>query len=90
MAQLNVRIDRELKDSVESIIGGLGLSHSDVVRVLYRQIERHRGLPFALTLDEPSRATQAAMAAFERDLQAGKPAKSYSDSQTLIADMLAD
>ena len=87
MAQLNVRIDETLKRSVEGIIGSLGLSHSDVIRIFYHQIMNHNGIPFALTLHEPTESTKEAMAEFETGN--GLPRK-YTDSKTLMADLLKD
>ena len=53
-ATITVKIDSDLKDSVESILNRLGLNHSSVIQVLYNQIELTNSLPFSLSIpDKP-------------------------------------
>lgn len=50
---ISARIDPELKRHVEDIFGELGLTASQAITLFYKQVELHRGLPFALRLDNP-------------------------------------
>lgn len=43
-------INIELKDSVENILDQLGLTSSDVIRMLYAQIKLHGTIPFDFRL----------------------------------------
>ena len=53
-ATITVKIDSDLKDSVESILNRLGLNHSSVIQVLYNQIELTNSLPFSVSIpDKP-------------------------------------
>lgn len=53
-ATITVKIDSQLKDSVESILNRLGLNHSSVIQVLYNQIELTNSLPFSVSIpDKP-------------------------------------
>ncbi|GHV13722.1 hypothetical protein AGMMS49938_08690 [Fibrobacterales bacterium] len=48
MAQVNFKLDSELKKSVEEIAGNLGLATSDVIRVFLKKFVLTRGFPFAV------------------------------------------
>ncbi len=50
MANLNIRIDADLKQDVDRILGRLGLNASDAVRIFFARIREERGIPFALKL----------------------------------------
>jgi DNA-damage-inducible protein J len=52
MAQISIRIDDTLKAQTENILNELGLSMSTTFTMLAKQIVRHRGLPFPVTLDD--------------------------------------
>lgn len=47
---VNVRVDPELKENVEHILDKLGLSNSEAIRLFYKQILHHKGLPFAVRI----------------------------------------
>jgi len=49
-AFVRARIEPELKQSAEGILGKLGLSPSEAVTLFYRQIVLTRGLPFEVKL----------------------------------------
>lgn len=49
---LHVRIDSKLKQNVSEILESLGLTESDAVKLFYRQVELHGGLPFDIKLPE--------------------------------------
>ena len=49
---LHVRMDSKLKNNVSKILESLGLTESDAVKLFYRQVELHGGLPFDIKLPE--------------------------------------
>jgi DNA-damage-inducible protein J len=59
-AYINVRIDRRLKAQAEKILRSVGISTSDVVTMLLRQVVLTRGVPFDVRL--PNKETQEAIA----------------------------
>ena len=65
-SSINVRIDQQLKINAEEILEQIGLTASDAVRILYKQVCLHHGLPFELKL--PSDETLEAI----RELESGK------------------
>jgi len=65
-SSINVRIDQQLKNNAEEILEQIGLTASDAVRILYKQVCLHHGLPFELKL--PSEETLEAI----QELESGK------------------
>ena len=55
---LHVRMDTKLKNNVSKILESLGLTESDAVKLFYRQVELHGGLPFDIKLPERILAEQ--------------------------------
>jgi DNA-damage-inducible protein J len=51
MAQVNVRIDDDVKEQAERLFGELGMNFSTAVNVFIRQAVRQGGLPFAVTVE---------------------------------------
>lgn len=48
--QIRVRVEPKLKSDAEKILESLGMTPSDAIRMLYKQIVRRKGLPFDLSL----------------------------------------
>lgn len=78
---LNIRTNKALKDSVESILHDLGLTHSTVINLLYRQIFLLKEIPFPIKM--PSKTTQKAI----KELESEKGLKTYSDSAELFEEL---
>jgi|GEM_PF-2292516 len=53
-AAINARIAPELKDDVESILSRLGMTTTQAITMYFEQIKMKRGLPFSVTLIDPS------------------------------------
>ena len=43
---IHTRINADLKAGAENILDSIGLSASEAIRLFYRQIELHHGIPF--------------------------------------------
>mgnify|MGYP006303542371 FL=1 len=57
-ANLNVRLDSELKKEVQRILETLGLSPTEAVRAYFKQIQLRKGLPFEIRIpNETTRQT---------------------------------
>lgn len=77
--KIQARIEPHLKESAESIFRKLGLSSTDAIRLFYKQVELHEGLPFPVTV--PNKKTIAAM----RELQRGKGSR-FKTTKALFDD----
>jgi len=83
-ANLNIRVDKEVKLAAEHIFEALGLNMSTAVNVFLRQTIRENGLPFALTLNVPNEVTAAAIAE-GRAIAHDKSVKGYTNMDELKA-----
>ena len=58
---LNIRIDKAIKDQAEEIFNELGLNMTTAVNMFLRTAIREHGIPFELKLDVPNETTAAAI-----------------------------
>ena len=58
-ATVRARIEPQLKNSVDHILGSLGVSTTDAITMFYKQIELQHGLPFKVEL--PNKETIQAL-----------------------------
>lgn len=56
---LNIRMDKEIKDPAEEIFNELGLNMTTAINVFLRASIRVHGIPFDLKLDVPQETTSA-------------------------------
>ena len=56
---IHARIEPKLKRSTERIFSEIGISTTEAIRLFLKQVELHRGLPFAVNI--PNAETLAAM-----------------------------
>ena len=80
-ATVNVRINQDLKQGAEAVMKRLGINASQVVTLLYRQIELRQGLPFAVEL--PNETTRQAL----QDARDGKNQQRFSTLDALYQDL---
>ena len=80
-ATVRARIEPALKDEVESILSRLGLTASETILLLYRQIRLRRGLPFEVAI--PNKLTAKTL----RTSKAGKNVKRFGTKKELYADL---
>jgi len=78
---LNIRTNKALKDSVENILHDLGLNHSTVINLLYRQIFLLKEIPFPIKM--PNKTTQKAI----KELESKKGLKTYNNSAELFEEL---
>ncbi len=80
-ATVRARIEPGLKTDVEDILSELGLTASETVQLLYRQIKLQRGLPFEVRI--PNALTERTLNASKR----GKNVKRFSIKRDFYADL---
>jgi DNA-damage-inducible protein J len=78
---IRARVDPELKADAEAILETLGVTASDAIRMLYKQIVLRKGLPFELRI--PNATTRRAM----REATQGK-VKTYENFDDFKKSML--
>jgi DNA-damage-inducible protein J len=80
-ATIRSRIEPGLKSEVEEILSELGLTASEAVHLLYRQIKLQRGLPFDVRI--PNELTARTLNASKT----GKGVKRFKTKKELYADL---
>ncbi|MCL2852339.1 MAG: type II toxin-antitoxin system RelB/DinJ family antitoxin [Defluviitaleaceae bacterium] len=67
---IHTRIEPEIKEQVDTILDGLGISTTEAINMFFRQIIRYRGIP--LDLRVPNDETIAAIKEAEQGLNLHK------------------
>ena len=80
-ATIRARIEPRLKSEVEDILSELGLTASETILLLYRQIKLRQGLPFEVAI--PNQLTARTL----RDAKAGTNVKRFPSRKELYADL---
>jgi len=80
-AIIRARVEPTLKSEVEDILAKLGLTVSETVHLLYRQIQLQRGRPFDVRI--PNKLTARTL----RASQAGQAVKRFGSKKELYADL---
>lgn len=80
-ATIRTRIEPGLKREVEDILAELGLTASQTVHLLYRQIKLQRGLPFDV------RVPNALTARTLKASRGGRGVKRFGSKKELYADL---
>ncbi len=57
VTNLNIRINKDIKETAEKIFGELGINMTTAINVFLRQTIRENGIPFELKLDTPNKIT---------------------------------
>jgi DNA-damage-inducible protein J len=82
-ATVHIRVDEKVKERAIKTLAAMGMSLSDVVRILLVRVAAEKALPFEVKV--PNRATRAAIEAGER----GKVSRARSVA-AMMANLNAD
>ena len=85
MANVNIRIDDELKKEAEMIFNELGLTPTTAITLFYKQVVRTYSIPFEIKLDVPNKVTMDAINEVESYEE--KEIESYRSTDKLIDDL---
>ena len=80
-ATIRTRIEPDLKTEVEDILAQLGLTASETVHLLYRQIKLQRGLPFDVRMPNPLTVRTLSSS------KTGRNVKRFGSKKALFADL---
>ena len=83
---INIRMDSDLKAQADALFGELGMNLSTAFNIFVRQSIRDGGIPFEITLNQPSKDTIAAMLEAER-IAKDPSGKGYNDLDELFAEL---
>lgn len=89
-ANVLARVEPEVKEQAETILGQLGIPASVAINMLYKQIIITRGLPFPLTLQrEPLARDEMTNDSFDKMMANGLKQAKSNESRPLN-DVIAD
>jgi len=77
-AMIRARMEPGLKSEAELVLAEIGLSPAEAIRLFYKQVSLHKGLPFEVRI--PNAATRAAI----REVRTRKKLRSHKRSADLI------
>jgi len=80
-ATINVRTDKNLKENVDNIFKGLGITTSEAINMFYNQVVINKGLPFEVKL-EPSKKLKKSI----KELEENKVTR-YKNTSEMIKDL---
>ena len=83
---INIRMDSDLKAQADALFGELGMNLSTAFNIFVRQSIRDGGIPFEITLNQPSKDPIAAMLEAER-IAKDPSVKGYHDLDELFAEL---
>ncbi|MCW5588553.1 MAG: type II toxin-antitoxin system RelB/DinJ family antitoxin [Legionellales bacterium] len=78
---VRARVNQDLKQDVDHILGDLGLTMSDAINALFKQIKLHNGLPFEIKV--PNKVTHKTL----QESAKGKNLKSFNSINDLFNDL---
>ena len=84
MANVNVRIDDEIKKEAEDILKRIGITPSAAINMFYIQIIRTASIPFELKADIPNKETLEAIEEIKEMEKHPEKYKSYSSAEEII------
>jgi len=77
-AMIRARMEPDLKQDAEQVLAEVGLSPTEAIRLFYRQVSLHGGLPFEVRV--PNKITRDAIA----EVRSGKKLKTFRSAAELM------
>ena len=91
MANVNIRIDQDIKKKAEAIFKGLGITPTTAITMFYIQTIRNNGIPFALKLETPNQETLEAIKEVEEmEKDPSKRNRIFNSVDELMEDLKND
>jgi DNA-damage-inducible protein J len=89
-ANINVRVDAELKRSAEVLFDDLGLTMSSAITIFLKSAVKHEGIPFEIRRIAPNTETRAALAEFKEMKKNPGKYKRYHSFDEMANEVLTD
>ena len=88
MANINVRIDKNVKEGAESVFAKLGITPTAAISLFYNQVIRTNSIPFELKADVPNEKTLKALNEVEEMENNPEKHKGYDSVDSLMENLL--
>ncbi len=87
---INVRIDKDLKQSAEALFNDLGLNMSSAITMFLKSAVSHDGIPFEVKRVTPNAETIAALSEYNAMKNNPEQYKRYSSFDDVMNEILGD
>ena len=88
MANINVRIDNNVKAKAEAVFNSLGLTPTVAINLFYHQVIRTNSIPFELKADIPNEKTLKALNEIEQMEKQTNEHQKFDNIDELVDDLL--
>lgn len=88
MANVNVRINEDIKNKAENVFKNLGITPTTAITLFYNQVIRTNSIPFELKADVPNKVTRDAISELDEMKKNPNNYKSYHNTDELMEDLL--
>ena len=88
MANVNIRIDDDVKRGAEMVFAKLGISPTAAITLFYNQVIRTNSIPFELKIDVPNDTTRRAIDEVDEMEKNPKKCRTYNSVDELMEDLL--
>jgi len=86
---INIRIEKKLKEQAESLFSELGMNMTTAFNIFVRQSVRQGKIPFEISLNTPNAETMEAIKEVQEMKKNPSLGKSYTDVDEMITELLA-
>ena len=86
---INIRIDRELKNQFEEFCANVGMSMSTAFTIFAKKVVREQRIPFEVAIEVPNGETIEAIQEVERMKADPTIGKTYDNVDAMMEDLLA-
>ena len=88
MANVNIRIDNDIKKNAELVFARLGMSPTTAITLFYNQVIRTNSIPFELKADIPNETTLKAINEIDEMENNPEKYKTFNSVDELMEDLL--
>lgn len=89
-ANINVRVDSELKKAAEELFDDIGLNMSSAITLFLKNAVNYEGIPFEIRRLTPNAVTKAALAEYDEMKKNPGVYKRYDSFDDLMSEVLSD
>ena len=87
MANVNVRIDENVKRKAEDVFAKIGITPSAAINMFYVQVIRTKSIPFELKAEIPNETTIAALKEVE-EMEKNNTGRAFNSVDDLMEDLM--
>ena len=89
-ANINIRVDRELKAQAEALFSDLGMNMSTAITIFLKSAISHDGLPFEVRRAVPNAETRSALSEYSEMKKNPDAYKRYDSFDDALNEIIAD